>query len=522
MRSMRPTVKTAKKKKKKIVLFAANTRYVGPPLGLLSITKLLDLSKYDVKIITNNEYPDSEDAVVKECKGAMCLGISVISGFPLKVAKRVSQRVKEKYPKLSIVWGGWLATTLPEESLKPPYVDYICMGQGERFFSQLIEVIESGNLKNLDDIPRIGYKKGSKIMLSKRFGTEDIDSLPDFDMDLINWEKYLEITDFGKRVIRMTTSYGCPHRCSFCCEPLNSTRVWKALSAEKVINYIKQLKERVDFDGLTIVDSNFFVSEDRAIKIFKGILDHKFNIKIGQVNGRTNILARYAPSTWKLLKKAGLFNILVGAESGDEETMTFINKDATVEDTVKLARICTKYGVQMLASMIVGLPTERYLQDKEKAFQEDLNGVIDLYNKISPAGLQHQLIVFAFGPLPFSPLYKRSIEMGFKPPVDIDGWSNYALRTVRVPWIPKKGFSRVEVLNYVTMVIAMDRSYLFSSFPPFLTKLIQLIVVPFKKIGEWRFRTKSLNFPLDMWLFYSGMYAFNEINRVFKIIRVTR
>ncbi|QQG44101.1 MAG: radical SAM protein [Candidatus Roizmanbacteria bacterium] len=513
---------STKTTKKKIVLFAANTRYVGPPLGLLSITKLLDLKKYDVKIITQNEYPDCENALVKECKGAICLGISVMSGFPLKAAKRVSQRVKAKYPKLPIVWGGWLTTTLPEESLKPSYVDYVCMGQGERLFSQLIDVIDSRNFKDLNKIPRLGYKKGSKIFLSKRIGTDDIDSLPDFDMDLIKWENYLEITDFGKRVIRMTTSYGCPHRCSFCCEPLNSTRIWKALSAERVINYIKKLKEKVDFDGLTIVDSNFFVSEERTIKIFKGILDSKLNIKIGQVNGRTNILVRYAPSTWRLLKKAGLYNILVGAESGNEEIMTFINKDATVEDTVKLAKICTKYSVQMLASMIVGLPTERYLNDKEKAFQEDLNGVIDLYHKISPVGLQHQLIVFAFGPLPFSPLYNRSIEMGFKPPVDIDGWANYALRNVRVPWIPKKGFSKVEVLNYTTMAIAMDRSNLFSSFPPSINMLIKPTLAIFKKIGEWRFRTKFLSFPLDLWLFYSGMYVFNEINKIFKIVRSTR
>lgn len=515
-------IETVKKTKKKIVLFSSNTRYVGPPLGLLSITKLLDLQKYDVKIITQNEYPDYEETLLRECKGAICLGISVISGFPLKVAKKVSLIIKANYPKLPIVWGGWLTTTLPEESLKPPYVDYICMGQGERLFSQLIDVINTGNLNNLDKISRLGYKKRSKIILSKRVGTEDIDSLPDFDMDLINWEKYLEITDFGKRVIRMTTSYGCPHRCTFCCEPLNSTRIWKALSAEKVINYIKKLKERVDFDGLAIVDSNFFVSEERTVKIFKGIIKNNFNIKIGQLNGRTNILAKYAPSTWEILKKGGLCNILVGAESGNEETMTFINKDATVEDTVKLAKICTKYGIQMLASMIVGLPTERYLKDKKKAFQEDLDGVIDLYNKISPVGLQHQLIVFAFGPLPFSPLYKRSIEMGFKPPVDVDGWSKYALRTVRVPWIPKRGFSKVEVLNYTTMIIAMDRSYLFSSFSPLLTMLIKPIFSIFKQIGEWRFQTKSLSFPLDMWLFYSGMYTFNEINKIFKMIRITR
>jgi len=96
---------THKNAKQKIVLFSANPRYIGPPLGLLSITKLIDFNKYDVKIITHNEYPNYEDAVVEECENAICLGISVITGSPIKVAKKISQRVKKRYPNLPIIWG---------------------------------------------------------------------------------------------------------------------------------------------------------------------------------------------------------------------------------------------------------------------------------------------------------------------------------------------------------------------------------------------------------------------------------
>ena len=88
-------------KREKIVLFGSNIRYVGVPLGLLSITELLDLKKYDVKIITHKEYHNYEEEVIKQCDGALCLGISTITGFPVSIAKKVSQAVKKIYPKIS-------------------------------------------------------------------------------------------------------------------------------------------------------------------------------------------------------------------------------------------------------------------------------------------------------------------------------------------------------------------------------------------------------------------------------------
>ena len=109
-------------------------------------------------------------------------------------------------------------------------------------------------------------------------------------------------------MLRIATSYGCPHRCSFCCELYNSKRRWKALSADRVIEFLNKLRKKVHFDGLMIVDSNFFVEERRVVEICKELIKNNFKLKIGQVNGRTNDLVRYQKSTWELLRKAGEFN----------------------------------------------------------------------------------------------------------------------------------------------------------------------------------------------------------------------
>lgn len=510
----------SKNGKRKIVLFSSNIRYIGSPLSLLSITRFIDPKKYEIKIITKNEYPNYEKEVIKQCDRAICLGISTITGFPIKIAKKISQKVKEKYPNLPIIWGGWQPTTLPEETLQESYVDYICMGQGDRTFSQFIDVISSGNLSDLKNIPRLGYKKKKKIFLNERVGTEDIQKLPDFNMDLIKWEKYLEVTDFGKRVIRIFTSYGCPYRCAFCCEPMNSKRRWKALSASRVTRFLNKLRNRIDFDGLIIVDNNFFIDEQRVVDICNGLIRNKFKIKFGHVNGRTNNLVKYKPQTWKLMRKAGLYNILIGAESGSEETLKFINKDATVEETLKLAKLCHKYKILLVASTIVGLPTEKYFIDNKLAFQEDLDGVIDLYNKICTTGSTHHLLTFFYTPLPFSSLYNKAIELGFIPPVGLDNWSNYELTEIHVPWIPKEGCQKVVVLNYISILIGIDFKYLFVSLPVSMKIIIKPIMQVFKNIGELRFKTNFLSFPIDMWVFNFGLAIFTALNRRFRIVNL--
>lgn len=509
-----------KYKKIKIVLFGSNTRYVGVPLGLLSIAELLDPKKYDIHIITKNEYPNFKEEVLKQCDGALCLGISTITGFPVSVAREISEMVKKKYPHLPIIWGGWQATTLPEETLKSRFVDYICMGQGERTFKQFIDILTTGNPSEFARLSGFGYKKRRKLYITKRHGTEEIDSLPDFNVNLINWEKYLEVTDFGKKVLRISTSYGCPYRCAFCCEPFNSQRIWKTLSPNHVIRLLKKIRKKVKFDGIMIVDSNFFVNEKRVVDICKGLIRNKFNIKFGQVNGRTNNLVRYKPASWKLMKKAGLYNILIGAESGSEDTLAFIHKDATVQDTLELGKICSRHKILLVASVIIGLPTEKYFMDAKKAFLEDLNGIIELYKKISLSGLHHHLLVFPYAPLPFSPLYEKAKELGFIPPIGLNNWSQYEFTEVHVPWIPKQGFRKVQVLNYVSTVVGIDYTHVLNSLPKIANILLSPGIKIFKTIGQWRFQAKFLDFPIDMWIFNFGMRTFISLNKKLQMINI--
>ena len=73
---------------KKIVLFHPNpfsaTRpYYGAPLGVLAISRLLYKEGYDIKVVHPITHKQFKQVVVEECKDAICLGISSITGYQI-------------------------------------------------------------------------------------------------------------------------------------------------------------------------------------------------------------------------------------------------------------------------------------------------------------------------------------------------------------------------------------------------------------------------------------------------------
>lgn len=507
--------------RRKIILFFADISHTGVPLPLLALSKLIDTQLFDIRIITAVEYPNYEDEILRHASSALCVGISCITGKPIKEAIKVSKIVKNKFPETPIIWGGWQAITLPEVTLASPYVDYICTGQGESTFFEFVEMLNKKDFSSLKNIKGLSYKLNNKIVHNENRPIEDLNIFPDYNLDLINWEKYLEITDFAEKTLRIDTSYGCPYRCSFCCEPNNSSRKWKALSAERVNLFLDKLKKRVDFDGLMIVDSNFFVNQKRTIDILTHFIENDYNIKIGQVNGRTNDLIRYKKSTWELLEKAGLYNVLIGAESIDDGKLEFINKDATAENTYKLVGICKSYNIKLVASLMAGIPTPDYFENNpERAFEKEFKSIRNFCRDISDIDKNNHPLIFCYTPLPFSALYDVALERGFSPPQTLNEWADYDLLSHNANWVTKKQFKRLSTLSHCYFIKSVDLSYLLNALPKVLSLPIGWLFFVLKLISKFRLKNNLFSFPIDMYFFNFGIKAFGKLNKIFKLVNI--
>ena len=142
------------------------------------------------------------------------------------------------------------------------------------------------------------------------------------------------------------------------------------------------MAKKYKLDSIQIIDSNFFIGEDRAIKFSKELIRLKTNVKWGNVNGRTRQMSQYKDSTWKLMKKSGLACILIGAESGDNKTLRYMQKDITTADTIRLTKICAKYDVKILSSFLVGFPMSKNYKTCHDYTDREINKTIKFIDKL--------------------------------------------------------------------------------------------------------------------------------------------
>ena len=387
------------------------------PLALLSIASKLYEEDYEILII--DEMLDNFDKSILDNKNIVCFGISAMIGYQIKGALNIAKFVRNYNRNIPIVWGGWHPSILPEQTMKNDYVDFVVCGQGEVTFYELVKALESG--KHFENIFGLCFKKENEIIVNQSRTLINPEILPPLPYELIDMERYIHASEYGSRTINYLSSIGCPFRCGFCAEQLVHKRKWLPLSAERVVNDIEYLYNKYNIDSLMINDSEYFISQKRINKICKGLLEKKIKIKWGNVNGRADLLSSYSKETWDLMVESGLQSILTGAETYDEEMLKLINKDETVEDTIKLAELAKKYGVVVKFSLMIGLP----VKNPKKTIEQEFDNTIDFVNDLYEISSKNVFLLFLYTPFPGTPLYEKSLELGYNAPESLDEWGNF-------------------------------------------------------------------------------------------------
>ena len=128
----------------KIVLYNPRAVFWTMPLGLLAVGSALDPARYDVQIIDARLERDPLAALRAALPDALCLGITVLTGAPIRDAQAASRAAKALRPDLPVVWGGWQPSLFPRECLDEQSVDVAVSGQGEDTFAELIDRYAAG------------------------------------------------------------------------------------------------------------------------------------------------------------------------------------------------------------------------------------------------------------------------------------------------------------------------------------------------------------------------------------------
>jgi anaerobic magnesium-protoporphyrin IX monomethyl ester cyclase len=434
-------------------------------LSLLALAAPLDKKGYDIEIIDANIEDEYIEKALVRTDDALCIGISCMTGPQIKGALKMARAVKDKRPDLPVVIGGWHATILPEQTLENELVDVVVKGQGEDIFEEIVENLKHN--KPLDSIKGIGYKKDGAIILNDKNSIKNINDTYPMPYHLLSdIEKYVYSDWYGNRIISYISSFGCPHNCGFCAEHNMSLGRWNGLAAERVASEINALAEQYKLDGIGFHDSNFFVDENRVRELCKGL---KQGIRWGNANGSARILLKYSPDTWSLMKKAGCSEILIGAESGDDEILKFISKGVRVEDMIKLKELSHRHNIRLWISLMIGIPFD--LENPKKAFECEFRSCTKLVQRLYKIDNTDKYAIFIYTPYPGTKLYDYSIKNGVKTSEDLEGWSNFSLNSVNVPWVGKNQITSADFLS----------NFIFVHSRPPLHKGLEFIKQPFIK-----------------------------------------
>ena len=127
----------------RVVLYNPRAVFFTMPLALIAIASALDRDSIDVVIVDGRLEKDPIAAVVAASRGAVCVGVTVLTGAPIHDALAVSRAIKSTYPSMPIVWGGWHPSLFASECSTNPAVDIVA-ADGRRHVRNIVDRLMAG------------------------------------------------------------------------------------------------------------------------------------------------------------------------------------------------------------------------------------------------------------------------------------------------------------------------------------------------------------------------------------------
>lgn len=451
---------------------------------------------YDVIFVDGNLESDPLEVIKKhlEQPEVEFFGVTVMPGPQLRQAIPITKYIKENYPQISIIWGGYFASNQYEVALNSGYVDFIINGPADDMLLALLDSIKKGTT-DFSAIPNLIFKKGSEILKTKKEAIPDMDAINPFPYQQLDAfypvKNYLATTFMGKKTLSYHSSFGCPFTCSFCAVvPIYNAR-WKGLSADRMVDDLVEFKDKYGIDAVEFHDNNFFTSRKRVVE---------FAEKIKSLNiawwgeGRIDTINKYSDEDLVLLKDAGLKMIFLGAETGNDEVLKAMDKGGTQsgQQIKEFAKRLGEIGIVPEYSFVLGMPNS----DPSKVMSQ-INEDIRFIKEIKRLNPSTEIIIYLYSPVPTegSDLYEEIKRQGFHFPEKLEDWllpvwENFDLRkNPLTPWLNAKHINRIK--NFETVLNAYSPTA--SDFK--ITGWKRSIL---RASAFWRYKTGFYSYPYEL------------------------
>lgn len=309
----------------------------------------------------------------------------------------------------TIALGGDHVSCFPKESLEISPVDY-CISGGD-FDVSLVALANALEGKGVLP-PGIYYRKQGAIRHTGRpTFLEDLDSLPFIDRDLSRWSSYGEAYLY-KPCAYILTGRGCgtrkrfTGRCSFCIWQFALwNRTARLRSPENVAEEIDTLAGKYGVKEVFDDNETGALWNKDWLEIFHKEMEKRK--LIGRVyissNARGDCLDK---ETCLLLKRTGFRLLKVGMESGNNNTLSLLKKDETVEEIVQGVKNAKDVGLNVMLTVMTGYPWES--EEDVKTTFHLAKGLL-LYKIHSGDCIAASILI----PYPGTPLFRLAKKKGW-------------------------------------------------------------------------------------------------------------
>jgi radical SAM superfamily enzyme YgiQ (UPF0313 family) len=201
--------------------------------------------------------------------------------------------------------------TAPDQTLAAECVDVVISGQGEFALLDVVQRLE--DRASLAGIDGVGYKEDGRMVFNKPRALQPISELPPKAYHLADFNAYERTC--GRRWAMYISSLACPYDCGYCTNKGVYGRKWNAIAPDQFVEETMDLATRYRLQLVWVVDDNFLVDRERALGIAEGLVrrEAKFDWSI---QASTNLVDRFTVDELKLLKRSGLSQMAMGADSG--------------------------------------------------------------------------------------------------------------------------------------------------------------------------------------------------------------
>ena len=467
------------------------------PNAVYFLERMISDLNVETIIIDQNIHDDYKEIIISNAERLVLVGISSMTGYQIKEAIEFSKFVKEN-SKAKVLWGGWHTTLLPEQVLSQSYVDFIIKGQGEIPFRELVKEMIQGN--DISHIIGCGHKSSGNLLINNDDSFENPNIFPPIDYSKINLEPYIYKSKYSTRTFEFFASYGCPYNCGFCSLTAIYKRKWFHREVDEIIANLKYFQNSYGINCIKFDDDNFFVSRKFTIELCNAIIESGIKIKWFTSAHANHFLKHFGEEDFQLMKKSGLIQIFVGAESGDQEVLDLIEKSSNVDDNIKIIRLLKKYNLQALFSVIFCFPIN---PDK------DFTLTLKMLTKAKLIMPELKFLIFSYIPYPGTKLFDYAINNGYEPPKTIEEWACVSSKNNQSPWFKKHHLKTINIYNdfYFNII----NPFLYKKATGFSKILIFITTLFFYPLTFLRFKTGFLKFPIEAIVFLSILKLLNKI-----------